>query len=221
MIKRLIFDVDGTLITNVKFSGAITRTLSKIGSCSEENLRRFLQAITTYEKIYNNYNRDDYLRHFSQALQTQLSPVFIDIFFEELKSAVPTENEEIQQTISMLSKKYELVLLTNYFKESQLNRLNNMGIGSFFTECYGEELIKPNKEAYLMACGKNRPSECVMIGDSVDLDIIPAQKLHLKTIFVNSNQDKKSNISTISVRTVNQINNRLIEKLEDREIERQ
>ena len=133
---------------------------------------------------------------------------------------IPSENDKIQQTISELSKQYELVLLTNYFKESQLNRLSNMGIGSFFTECYGEELIKPNEEAYLMACGKNQPSECVMIGDSVDLDIIPAQNLHLKTIFVDSKQNNKLNISTMSVRTVNQINNRLIEKLEDRDIER-
>lgn len=220
MIKRLIFDVDGTLITNVKFSGAIARTLRGIGIYSEENLRRFLQAITTYEQIYNNYNRKDYLGHFSLALQTQLPQDFIDIFFEELKSVIPSENDKIQQTISELSKQYELVLLTNYFKESQLNRLSNMGIGSFFTECYGEELIKPNEEAYLMACGKNQPSECVMIGDSVDLDIIPAQNLHLKTIFVDSKQNNKLNISTMSVRTVNQINNRLIEKLEDRDIER-
>lgn len=214
MIKRLIFDVDGTLITNVKLSGAITRTLRKIEIYSEENLRRFLQAITTYEQTYNNYNRKDYLSHFSLALRTQLPQDFIDIFFEELKSVIPSENDKIQQTISELSKQYELVLLTNYFKESQLNRLNNMGIGPFFTECYGEELIKPNEETYLIACGKNQPSECVMIGDSVDLDIIPAQNLHLKTIFVNSMQHNKLNISTISVRTVNQINNRLIEKLE-------
>ena len=220
MIKRLIFDVDGTLITNVKFSGAIARTLRGIGIYSEENLRRFLQAITTYEQTYNNYNRKDYLGHFSLALQTQLPQDFIDIFFEELKSVIPSENDKIQQTISELSKQYELVLLTNYFKESQLNRLSNMGIGSFFTECYGEELIKPNEEAYLMACGKNQPSECVMIGDSVDLDIIPAQNLHLRTIFVDSKQNNKLNISTMSVRTVNQINNRLIEKLEDRDIER-
>ena len=72
MIKRLIFDVDGTLITNVKLSGAITRTLRKIEIYSEENLRRFLQAITTYEQTYNNYNRKDYLSHFSLALRTQL-----------------------------------------------------------------------------------------------------------------------------------------------------
>ncbi len=217
MIKRLIFDVDGTLITNVKLSEAITKALRKIGIYSEENLRRFLQAITTYEQTYNNYNRKDYLYHFSLALQTQLPQDFIDIFFKELKLVIPSENDKIQQTISKLSKQYELVLLTNYFKESQLNRLNNMGIGSFFIECYGEESIKPNKEAYLMACGKNHPSECVMIGDSVALDIIPAQNLHLKTIFVDSMQNNKLNISSMSVRTVNQINNRLIENLEDKE----
>ena len=71
---------------------------------------------------------------------------FFSIFFDELKSCVPLENKNLRNSITDFSRKYELVLLTNYFKESQLNRLHKMGISNLFLECYGEELIKPNDE---------------------------------------------------------------------------
>ena len=53
MIKRLIFDVDGTLITNIKFVEPATKTLKKLGIYSKVNLEKFLSAIKTYEKHYN------------------------------------------------------------------------------------------------------------------------------------------------------------------------
>ena len=37
MIKRLIFDIDGTLITGVSFDKAITNSLLEFGIFSEEN----------------------------------------------------------------------------------------------------------------------------------------------------------------------------------------
>lgn len=39
---------------------------------------------------------------------------------------------------------YELVLLSNYFEESQRNRLTAMRINDYFSEYYGEKIIKPN-----------------------------------------------------------------------------
>lgn len=213
MIKRLIFDVDGTLITNIKFVEPATKTLKKLGIYSKVNLEKFLSAIKTYEKHYNNYNTNDYIKHFSQSLEVELSKKFVDIFFEELKYAIAKKNRKIQHTISDLAKEYELVLLTNYFKESQLNRLNNMGIGKYFSKCYGEELIKPNSDAYINACGNNKLNECVMIGDDILLDIIPAQKIGLKTIFVNSKNISKIDIDTLTVNTVLQIDSELINKL--------
>ena len=139
MIKRLIFDVDGTLINNVNFVLPIENTLKQIGIYSEKNVDRFLRAINTYESKFSSYNRNDYLSHFSKYLNVELNNKFINIFFKELKNCIPLNNQTLKNVISELSKKYELVLLTNYFKESQLNRLNNMGIGEFFLECHGEK----------------------------------------------------------------------------------
>ena len=62
MIKRLIFDVDGTLITGVNFIDSIRKTLSKLGIYTENNVKLFLEGIKTYEQLYNNYNIKSYTK---------------------------------------------------------------------------------------------------------------------------------------------------------------
>lgn len=203
------------MITNVNFISAIESTLKQIGIYSEKNINRFLRAINTYENKFSNYNKNDYLSYFGEVINVKLDDKFIDIFFNELKDCIPINNQTLKYVISELSKTYELVLLTNYFKESQLNRLNNMEIGNLFSECYGEELIKPNKDIYIKACGKNKPSECVMIGDDLALDIEVPKKLGIHTIFVNSKHILTDNIDTIVVNSVEDINVNLIKTLEN------
>lgn len=213
MIKRLIFDVDNTLITNVNFTKAIEDTLKQINLYSEEKVRGFLNGIKTYEGIYNNYNSVDYINHMEKHIGSALPSNFLNIFFENLKSAIPNENPRLINTIKKLSEKYELVLLTNYFSKSQLNRLNNMGIGKYFSEWYGEKLIKPNLDAYIFACGQHKPNECVMIGDDVFLDIECPSKVGLNTILVNTKKVPTDNITTTVVEKVEDINEELIENI--------
>ena len=213
MIKRLIFDVDGTLITGIKFTDFVKNALKRVNAYSEENLANFMNGIKTYETIYDNYNKKDYIEHMSKYINKKLDDEFLDIFFDELKYAIQPKSEELIHTISELSKKYEMVILTNYFSKSQLNRLNNLGIGKYFSECHGEKLIKPNKNSYLNACGNNKPEECVMIGDDPILDIVSAQKYGLNTIFVNTKNIELKDINTVTVENVIEISEKTIEKI--------
>lgn len=216
MIKRLIFDVDGTLITGVNFIDSIRKTLNKLGIYSEDYIKLFLEGIKTYEQLYNNYNIKSYTKHFEQVLNNKLPENFAFIFWEELRSAIPPNNNNLIETISKLSQEYKLVLLTNYFATSQLNRLNNMGIGRFFKECYGEHCIKPNKQAYLDACGDNKVEECVMVGDDLYLDIKRAREEGLSTIFINSKGVITDSSMGIVVDSVEDISKELILKIEQK-----
>lgn len=213
MIKRLIFDVDGTLITGVNFTSAVEKTLKKFDLYNEDNVQKFLKGIYSYEDKFNNYNKENYIGHFSEILNKQLTMNFLNTHFENLKSLIPKDSQKLINTIKTLSKKYELVLLTNYFSESQLNRLNEMGIGHYFTECHGEKIMKPNYDAYIMACGNNKPSECVMIGDDIYLDIEKAQEAGLNTIWVNSKNALNETTKKNTVQSVCEISEELIEKL--------
>ncbi len=210
MIKRLIFDVDGTLITGVNFIDSVRETLNKLGVYSEDSVKLFLEGIKTYEQLHDNYNIKSYTKHFEQVLNNKLPENFVFIFWEELRSAIPSKNDKLIETISKLNEKYELVLLTNYFAISQLNRLNNMGIGKFFKGCYGEQCIKPNQKAYLDACGDNKVEECIMIGDDLYLDIKRAKQEGLSTIFINTKSVETNSSMGIVVDSVENISEELI-----------
>ena len=67
---------------------------------------------------------------------------------------------------------------------------------------------------FLMLFGLHRPSECVMIGDHLELDINSAKKCGINTIWVNSRNIENNIIKTISVDSVNKINESFLKNLE-------
>lgn len=204
MIKRIIFDIDGTLITGINFSDYIESALKKYGvKDSEHKAKIFLSNIKEYEKMYSFYNKDSYLNFFSSKLSCELNYDFLEIFFDELKSAVPSNSKKLFEMLNSL-KDYELVLISNFFEESQRNRLKTMGINGLFSEYYGEKIIKPNKNVYINSSGIYKPSECLIVGDDKKLDIDIPQKMGFNTLFVNETGDIKS---------VEEITPELIDKL--------
>lgn len=215
MIKRLIFDIDGTLITGVSFDKAIKSTLEKVGAFSEENVQKCITAIGTYETVNGSYQREKYLRHFSDALGIELDEEFLYGFFGNLaRFAVPEDSSELLKMLDNLSKKYELALLSNYFEQSQRGRLERIGVNGYFSEYYGEKVCKPDRQVYLDAIGKHKPYECIMIGDNLDLDIIAAKKCGLNTIWVNEKRILQNRVRTASVRCVTEIDEKLINRIE-------
>lgn len=216
MIKRLIFDIDGTLITGVTFNEPIKKSLIEYGIFSEKNVQRFINAIPEYENHYRAYKKNIYLNYFSEVLGCKLDEKFLDIYFNNLGIyAIPSNTERLIDTIELLSKKYELVLLSNYFEESQRNRLQKIGINRYFSEYYGEEICKPNRMSYINSLGKHKPEECVMIGDSLELDIKGAKKQGINTIWINNGKVSQYDVQTISVEDVTSINEKLIKSLEE------
>ena len=147
MIKRIIFDIDGTLITGINFYPVVLRTLQRYGINDVSKAQTFINNIKQYENTYDYYAKNEYLSFFSEKLGVHLDDAFLNYFFDELKTAVPPDNRRLYEILASL-KGYELVLLSNYFEESQRNRLTAMGINDYFSEYYGESIIKPNELAY-------------------------------------------------------------------------
>lgn len=70
------------------------------------------------------------------------------------------------------------------------------------------------------ACGDKKPSECIMIGDDLYLDIARAKEEKLSTIFVNSRGiEVDYKIGTV-VSTVGQISKKMICEIEEQDFER-
>ena len=76
------------------------------------------------------------------------------------------------------SKNKSLVVLTNWYGESQVARLKNAKIYDYFDDVFtGEYQLKPHPESYIRAIDKYNPRECVIIGDSIHKDY-SAPRIH-------------------------------------------
>ncbi len=195
MKKRLIFDVDDTLIPWEK---AYYVKLKKI--LSDNNIKlswyRFyktLIAIEKYERSHDCWNMKEFKECISKTTKIEMDDKKIELFFNWLENCiVGTASEELHNTLKYLSKKYDMVILSNAFKRTQEKRLEKFGIRKYFKEIYcGDEVMKPSKEAYIRACGKFKPTDCIMIGDNLEFDVIEPSKLGIRPIYVNKKKHKE------------------------------
>jgi putative hydrolase of the HAD superfamily len=202
MIKRIIFDVDNTLVEwKDKYVNYINRALDRLHYPYDENLVKTINDVTfNYDKVNNIYNKERMLAQINEKLNRPLPDNFMDILLEEGANDIDID-EEIIDAVKYLAGKYEIVALTNWFAEAQSKRLEAAGLLKYIKEVYGADsfLIKPNKEGFLKAMGSYQPSECVMIGDSIRCDIEPAHKLGIPTIYYDYKNKKDGNdYSTIN-----------------------
>lgn len=143
---------------------------------NELRWRRFWYTLIDY-KLPNN------------TLANEMSMAFLEILPQQ-KTLMPFAKEAIIYCAS----KYKLHVITNGFETTQLQKLNTCGIGSYFNKIITSEKsksLKPKKEIFEYAmseCNVNTASECVMIGDNIDIDIVGAQTVNWDTIFYNPQQ---------------------------------
>ena len=152
------------------------QTLSKLKKGYQENLTQLsIENMTKYfNQIYKKNVDNSIIKHWLKHLGN-MSEV----------------DEKLISTLSYLQKKYELVILTNWFYISQYNRLKKAKIANFFKEIIsGETAMKPNFKAFKKAMGDHLPEECLMVGDNYLIDILPAKKLGMSVYLITEKEEK-------------------------------
>jgi putative hydrolase of the HAD superfamily len=203
MIKRLIFDLDNTLIMwRDSYKSAIKNTIQKYDLDIDYLLVD--EVIESYEKYYNYYSKEHMLELINHKFDLKLDISFLEDWLIELGKMADIE-DDIIETLEYLSSKYELVVLTNWFKDSQLKRLEKVGIDKYFKEIYGgDKYIKPSLESYKIAMGNKNPNECIMIGDNYITDIEGAINAGLQAIMITS-KDFTSNDFYKVIHNINEL----------------
>lgn len=110
-------------------------------------------------------------------------------YIEEL----PVNNHLLLDTVQILEylvTKYNLHIITNGFQEVQYLKLNNSGIKKYFSTVTTSEevgLKKPHPVIFEIALKKAcvSPQKSIMIGDSLEADIIGAKNAGMNTLFFN------------------------------------
>lgn len=200
MIKRIVFDLDNTLIN---WEGEYWH-LGIIKACEELNIpytmdmeEKIIKVIDEYENKQEYYDIKVMQTSINKELEKDYATDFIKTILKFFEVCVPKQiDSNVEKTLEYLSNKYELVILTNWFENQQVQRLKNSGILKYFKKVYGTEKIKvkPNKEAFVSAIEGCKPNECIMIGDNLKIDIDGAMEAGMNAIFLNKKNivvDKK------------------------------
>ena len=192
MIKKVIFDLDFTLMDwEDEYIFAITNAVNKLNlGYSEEKIKELDEVLTTYENEYPMYERKRFCDYLNEKCGTNLPYEFVDMLLEEQTKCYRQFTESEIDTLEYLSSKYELIVLSNWFTYTQIKRLENAEILKYFSKVSGgdERELKPSLKAFDIVDNKE---ECVMIGDSLKNDILPAIELGMQAIHLTKNNTKK------------------------------
>lgn len=195
MIKRLIFDVDNTLLMwRDRYDETYKYALDELNiKYNKKELDKLIDLVNHYEDYYDIFNKQYMVDLINNNTNIKVPNNFVDIWMKYLCNCYDKDDKKIEPLLKYLSNKYELVILSNWFSYSQNERLKNIGIDKYFKyKYYSDEFKnKPNKEAFIKAIGNYKPSECLMIGDNYKVDIEGAIKIGLKAILVD--KDNKYN----------------------------
>lgn len=204
--RHLFFDLDHTLWD---FEANARTTLSELYDTLELKKRgvnnfegfhkNYLQHNEKlWERYRNGFIKQDELRVkrmwlalldfkiADEALAKEMSVQFLDL--------LPTRTILFPHAIELLkylqNKNYQLHLITNGFEKTQHSKLKYSGLDMFFNEIItseGSNSLKPNKEIFDFALEKTKASkeESIMIGDSIEVDIVGAINAGIDQVFVN------------------------------------
>lgn len=202
MLKRIVFDVDDTLIPwSLKYFKGFRKYAKDNGiNLGIYKFYKLLKSIDKYEYEADCLKKESILSYMEGVAKMKFPDNAVDLLIEWLSNCVIGKaGDDVVETLKYLSEKYELVILSNSFEEVQTRRLEKYGILKFFKQVYGGEIaMKPKNEAYLRALGNCKPSECMIVGDNFNFDIVEPSKLGIKPIYVS----KKKNKEYITIKSV-------------------
>ena len=141
-----------------------------------------------------------------EDLTRELSELFLQL--------LPTQTLLFPDTRSTLSylrdKGYSIHLITNGFEKTQHCKLNSCGLKEFFGEIItseGSNSLKPKPEIFEYALHKTgaRVGESLMIGDTLDVDILGAMNVGMDQVHVNYNNAPQNIKPTYTVRALKEL----------------
>ncbi len=206
-IKHIFFDLDHTLWDFEKNSSLTFKFLLNKYNI-DIDLKDFLKIYMPINFSLWNLYRDDkitkeYLRHNRlksafEKLNINIKSSVIDDISDDYVKHLPDNNFLLQDAIEVLDylfQKYTLHIITNGFTEVQNTKIINSNLKKYFTCIIDSETVgvkKPHSKIFQYAYNISKAtskSQCLMIGDNYEADVMGAIKNGFKAIHLNSNNE--------------------------------
>ena len=206
LVTDVFFDLDHTLWDFEKNS-ALTFEKILVEHDIDIELARFLDVyvpanlvfwkLYREEKISKKDLRYQRLKTVFDKLNYRVSDETILSLSEEYINHLSSYNNLFPKTVEVLEylkPKYRLHIITNGFQEIQDKKLKNSGIYPFFNKVINSEMAgvkKPNPIIFELALkrAKVTPERSIMIGDSLEADVLGAKGVGLHALHFNSHNE--------------------------------
>ncbi len=195
MIKRIIFDLDRTLIPwKDEWNSCVEKTYNYFNiPFVDDEFSRFNSAMLEYEKHHRRFTKVGMSRYIRNSIGKDLPDMFVDIWTSYLSELVPDRDDKLIDLLEYLSSKYSLVVATNWFKDQQVAKLEKYGILKYFDYVFTSEEYnrKPSKEMFEIACQGYEKNEVVMVGDTFKSDIKGAMDYGLFSYYLTNTDPRR------------------------------
>ncbi len=215
MPKTLLFDLDGTLIENSMdtflppYFAALTKKLAHLVPP-----KRFIEQLTASTRLMaanNNPTRTNaqvFAADFFPKIgvpQEKLMPLLDDFYAHEYCD-LKVFTKPVEAARPVLTRAFEqhhpvVIATAPLFPIGALRQRLVWGNLSDFpflliTDYETMHASKPNPAYYreIAARAKVEPPECVMIGNDVQMDILPARRVGMKTFWITDDKDRSTDV---------------------------
>ena len=222
-VKAVLIDIDNTILDFDKCSEESIKQCAEhfgitlpenyfavFSECNDKLWHLLEEGIITKQDIYDRR----WVEIFKRLGIDADGVSFDNLFREKIREiAIPVEGAD--ELLRYLSEKYPVYCASNASRERQEHRLSVCGLGKYLSGIFTSEDIgfqKPAKE-FFFACHSAlypvKASEIVMIGDSVNADIIGAKNFGMKAIWFNYRNEAYSdyNFTDYTVNSIKEIMN--------------
>lgn len=214
-IKVVIFDLVGTLIkrNEEQFISLINTIVHSSGISIKHSC-----TMSLYRDMYLKYSigefKDDQ-EYYSNIVSSMIgeSVIINPCLQNKLTTAYfkcIQPYPDSRQVINCLTKKYSIILLSNFIKEWAVQILADYGMKSFFDEIIISSDIKvrkPSIEAYVTVMNKFpmlSAKNFVMIGDNYYIDLLTPIKLGMNGVLVDRD-NISDNVGVSAINNLNQV----------------
>lgn len=194
MTQAILFDFDGTLVDLDK-KRSYQSVINKYGRLTFHNDAAELYDFDHLQCKKGDYDRTKVFRHFQKYFKEKNVSTLCDFFWKAMEEHQIVKEHSVEILRKFRSSQIRLFCTTSTDGpfSNKRRRIIASGLSSFFEKIYIDEEIGHLKGTleniqFIVQDADLTAQDCILIGDKISFDLLPAQKIGIKTILMKNPQ---------------------------------